>query len=220
MSTRSFLIPSPLSQYVSENWVDEPEVLQELRAETATRENSDLQISPEQGQFLTVLVKAIGAKRTLDIGVFTGYSSTVVALALPEDGKVVACDVSDEYTRIAQQYWAKAGISRKVDLRLGPALETLDRLVQDGWSNTFDFAFIDADKTNYLGYFERCLDLIRPGGVIAADNVLWSGRIADPADRGEGTEHIREFNRKVRADTRVAASLVPLGDGLTVAVKA
>ncbi|HTQ10016.1 MAG TPA: class I SAM-dependent methyltransferase, partial [Fimbriimonadaceae bacterium] len=138
----------------------------------------------------------------------------------PEDGKVVACDVSDEYTRIAQQYWAKAGISRKVDLRLGPALETLDRLVQDGWSNTFDFAFIDADKTNYLGYFERCLDLIRPGGVIAADNVLWSGRIADPADRGEGTEHIREFNRKVRADTRVAASLVPLGDGLTVAVKA
>jgi len=220
MSTRSFLIPDSLSEYVVKNWVDEPEVLRELRIETAEMANSDLQISAEQGQFLTVLLKAIGAKRTLDIGVFTGYSSTIAALAVPSDGLVVACDLSDEYTQTARRYWAKAGVSQKVDLRLGPAIESLDGLIDEGMAGTFDFAFIDADKPNYVGYFERCLELIRAGGVIAADNVLWSGRVADSSDEQDGTKRIREFNRRVHADPRVTVSLVPLGDGLTVAVKA
>jgi predicted O-methyltransferase YrrM len=220
MSTRSFLIPDPLAGYVDKNWITEPAILAELRAETAaTMKDPDMQISPDLGQFLTVLLKGIGARRTVEVGVFTGYSSTVTALALPEDGRIVACDVSEEFTAMARKYWEKAGVSEKVDLRIGPALETLQSLHFQGGSGKYDFAFIDADKDNYWGYFERCLRLLRRGGIIAVDNVLWSGRVADPAENDVRTLAIREFNARVHADSRVVASLVPVGDGLTLAVK-
>ncbi len=220
MSTRSFLIPETLSGYVDNNWVDEPALLGELRAETAaSTKDPNMQISPDLGQFFTVLLKAIGAKRTIEVGVFTGYSSTVTAMALPPDGRVIACDVSEEFTSIARRYWARAGVAQKIELRLGPALDSLDQLISGGAAGEFDFAFIDADKGNYWNYFERCLKLIRAGGVIAADNVLWSGRVADDAEQDDNTNAIRDFNRRVHADRRVIASLAPIGDGVTLAVK-
>jgi predicted O-methyltransferase YrrM len=220
MSTRSFLIPDPLADYVDKNWITEPAVLRELRAETAaTMKDPNMQISPDLGQFLTVLLKGLGARRTVEVGVFTGYSSTVTALALPADGRVIACDVSEEFTAMARKYWAKAGIAEKVELRIGPALETLQSLHFQGGSGKYDFAFIDADKDNYWGYFEKCLRLLRPGGILAVDNVLWSGRVADQSNTEASTQAIREFNRRVHADPRVVASLVPIGDGLTLAVK-
>lgn len=220
MSTSSFLIPEPLAGYVDRNWITEPGVLRELRAETAaSMEDPNMQISPDLGQFLTVLMKGIGARRTLEVGVFTGYSSTVTALALPDDGKLIACDVSEEFTAMARRYWVKAGVDHKVELRIAPALETLDALIAGGGEGQYDFAFIDADKGNYWGYFERCLRLLRQGGIIAVDNVLWSGRVADEADQQDNTKAIRDFNRRVHEDTRVVASLVPVGDGLTLAVK-
>lgn len=220
MSTRSFLMPEQLADYVQNNWITEPEVLKELRAETAaTIEDFNMQISPDLGQFLTVLLKGTGARRTVEVGVFTGYSSTVTALALPEDGHIVACDISEEYTRMARRYWERAGVAHKIDLRIGPAQESLDRLIAEGRSGEFDFAFIDADKAGYWGYFEKCLQLLRPGGLIAVDNVLWSGRVANDSNADESTGQIRDFNRRVHEDPRVVASLVALGDGLTLAVK-
>lgn len=219
MSTRSFLVPDSLADYVESNWIREPDVLRELRDETAKLPESNMQISPDLGQFLTVLLKGIGAKRTVEVGVFTGYSSTVTALALPPDGKVTACDVSEEYTSIARRFWSKAGVEGKIDLRIAPALETLETLIFQGGEERYDFAFIDADKPNYWGYFEKCLRLLRPGGVVAIDNVLWSGRVADDANQEESTLAIREFNRRVHEDSRVIASLVPIGDGLTLATK-
>lgn len=219
MSTSSFLIPEPLAGYIDKNWITEPDVLRELRAETAaSMADANMQISPDLGQFLTVLMKGIGARRTLEVGVFTGYSSTVTALALPADGKLIACDVSEEFTAMARRYWAKASVDHKIDLRIAPALETLDALIAGG-EGQYDFAFIDADKGNYWGYFERCLRLLKKGGIIAVDNVLWSGRVADESDQQDNTIAIRDFNRRVHEDARVAASLVPVGDGLTLAVK-
>jgi caffeoyl-CoA O-methyltransferase len=220
MSTRSFLIPPPLADYVDRTWIDEPEVLRQLRAETAaTMSDPDMQISPDLGQFLTVLLKGIGARLTVEVGVFTGYSSTVTALALPSDGEVIACDVSEEFTRVARKYWELAGVEEKIHLRLGPATDTLRKMLEDGGAGQFDFAFIDADKPNYWNYFDSCVRLVRPGGLIAVDNVLWSGRVADEGIQDERTASIREFNIRVHEDSRVIASLVPVGDGLTLAVK-
>ena len=197
----------------------EPTILTQLRQETSQMPRSIMQISPEQGQFMALLVKLIGAKKTLEVGVFTGYSSLVVALALPADGKIVACDVSEEYTNIARRYWQQAGVEDKIDLHIAPALETLDKLLTAGEAGTFDFAFIDADKGNYDNYYERCLELIRPGGLIAIDNVLWSGKVADTEIQDNQTNKIRALNRKLHQDSRITLSLVPIADGLTLAMK-
>ncbi len=178
-----------------------------------------MQIAPEQGQFMALLIELLGATKTLEIGVFTGYSSLRVALALPPNGKIVACDVSEEYTAIARRYWQTAGVADKIDLRLAPALETLDQLLASGQAETFDFAFIDADKQNYEGYYERSLQLVRRGGLIAIDNVLWSGQVANPQDQDNSTLAIRAFNDKLHHDERVSLSLVPIADGLTLAFK-
>lgn len=197
----------------------EPEILRQLRQETARHSLSMMQIAPEQGQFMALLVQMLGATKTLEVGVFTGYSSLCIALALPSTGKIVACDVSEEYTAIARRYWQTAGVADKINLQIGPALETLDQLLADGQAETFDFAFIDADKVNYDGYYERSLQLVRPGGLIAIDNVLWSGRVADPHNQEESTVAIRALNEKLHHDERVTLSLVPIADGLTLTLK-
>ncbi|WP_353930592.1 class I SAM-dependent methyltransferase [Okeanomitos corallinicola TIOX110] len=197
----------------------EPEILTQLRQETAQLPGAIMQISPEQGQFMALLIKLLGAKKTLDIGVFTGYSSLVVALALPTDGKVIACDINLESTAIARRYWEKAGVEDQIDLRIAPALETLDELIATGETESFDFAFIDADKGNYENYYERSLKLIRPGGLIAIDNVLWSGKVADPEIQDNKTQKIRDFNQLLHQDARINLSLVPIADGLTLAMK-
>jgi predicted O-methyltransferase YrrM len=208
-----------LYNYLLSVSLQETEVLKQLRKETATLPMSVMQIAPEQGQFMALMVKLIGAKKTLEVGVFTGYSTLVVALALPEDGKIIACDVDEEYTKIAQKYWQQAGVNHKIDLRIAPALETLDKLIAEKQENTFDFAFIDADKRNYPNYYEQTLKLIRPGGLIAIDNVLWSGQVADSKDTDKRTIAIREFNQKLHQDRRVNISLLPIADGLTLAMK-
>ncbi|MBD2336514.1 class I SAM-dependent methyltransferase [Calothrix sp. FACHB-156] len=219
MSTRTIGLNEQLYSYLLSVSLREPEILQRLRQETASHPSGNMQISPEQGQFMRLLVQLIGAKKTLEVGVFTGYSTLSVALALPADGQIIACDVSEEYTAVARLYWQEAGVSDKIDLRLAPALATLDQLLATGQANTFDFAFIDADKVNYDGYYERALQLIRPGGLIAIDNVLWSGRVANPEIQNESTQAIRILNQKLRDDERVTLSLLPIGDGLTLALK-
>jgi predicted O-methyltransferase YrrM len=219
MHKNSLGLSDALYGYMLENSLREPEILGKLRAETATRHQARMQISPEQGQFMALLVQLMGAKRALEIGVFTGYSSTCVALALPADGEMIACDVSAEYTEIARRYWQAAGVAHKIELRLGPALQTLDHLLAQGQAETFDFAFIDADKGNYPHYYDRALQLLRPGGLMAIDNVLWSGRVADPAAQDKITRTIRVFNQKVAEDDRVTLSLLPIADGLTLALK-
>ncbi len=219
MSSRTIVLSDALYEYMLSVSLREPDVLSRLREETANLPQHNMQISPEQGQFMALLVELTGARRCLEIGTFTGYSALSVALALPEDGLIVACDISDEFTSRAKPYWQEAGVAGKIDLRLGPALETLDALIADGESGAFDFAFIDADKVNYQGYFQRALDLIRPGGLILIDNVLWSGAVADPARDDEDTEAIRDFNRALADDPRISLSLVPIGDGLTLARK-
>lgn len=179
-----------------------------------------MQIAPEQGQFMALLVRLIGARRALEIGVFTGYSSIAVALAMPDDGVLTACDVSEEYTRVARRYWAEAGVDRKIELRLGPAVETLDKLIDEGHGGTYDFAFIDADKESYADYYERTLRLVRPKGLILLDNVLRDGRVVDPEVSDPATEAIRAINRKLHTDDRVFISMIPVADGLTLAMKA
>lgn len=197
----------------------EPDVLRKLREETVSMPMARMQVSPELGQFLALLVELISAKRTLEIGVFTGYSSLAVALALPEDGCIIACDVSEEWTALARRYWAEAGVSHKVKLHLAPAIETLDGLIAAGEGGGFDFAFIDADKTQYAAYYEHALTLLRPGGLIAVDNVLWSGSVADPAKTDDDTAALRAFNEKLLGDQRVTLSMLPISDGLTLARK-
>ncbi|QLE54443.1 class I SAM-dependent methyltransferase [Nostoc sp. TCL26-01] len=219
MSAQTIGLDQPLYDYLLSNSVREPEILWKLRQETANHPRALMQISPEQGQFMRLLVQLLGAKKTIEIGVFTGYSSLSVALALPADGKIIACDVSEEFTAIARRYWQEAGVADKIDLRLAPGLVTLDALLADGQAGTFDFAFIDADKENYEGYYEQALKLIRPGGLIAIDNVLWSGRVADSSIQDESTQAIRTLNQKLYNDERVTLSLVPIGDGLTLALK-
>jgi len=208
-----------LGDYIRGVTLREPAILARLREETASNPQAGMQVSPEQGQFLAFLTELISAKRTLEVGVFTGYSSLSVAMAMPDDARIVACDVSDEWTQVARRYWQEAGVAHKIDLRLGPALETLRKLLDGGAAGTFDFAFIDADKQNYQGYFDLALQLLRKGGLIVADNVLWSGRVIDPAVNDESTVAIRAFNQRLQSDDRVSITLVPIGDGLFLARK-
>ena len=219
MQKKTLGLDQQLYEYLLDVSVREAEILQKLRAETAQYPGAIMQIAPEQGQFMALLVQLLGAKKTLEIGVFTGYSSLVTALALPPEGKIVACDIDEKSTSIARRYWQEAGVIDKIDLRIAPALETLDKLLEEGQTNTFDFAFIDADKRNYENYYEKCLQLIRPGGLIAVDNVLWFGKVADPQDEDKRTIAIRDFNQKLAQDKRVKISLVPIADGLTLALK-
>jgi predicted O-methyltransferase YrrM len=219
MSKKYLTLTDSVYDYLQAVSVREPNVLKRLREETASMPNFTMQISPDQGQFMALLVQLINASKTLEVGVFTGYSSLSVALALPTDGKLIACDVSDEYTQVARRYWAEAGVAGKVSLRLAPALETLDGLINEGQAGTFDFAFIDADKGNYDGYYERALKLVRKGGLITIDNVLWGGKVADDNAQDADTVAIRALNEKLLDDQRVSLSLLPIADGLTLALK-
>jgi caffeoyl-CoA O-methyltransferase len=212
-------IPDTILDYLRVASLREPPVLRRLREETASHPRANMQISAEHAQFMAFLVELIRAERTIEIGVFTGYSALAVALALPPSGRVVACDVSEEYTSVARRYWKEAGVENRIDLRLMPAIETLHRMIETDERGRYDFAFIDADKPNYENYYECCLELLRPGGVIMADNVLWSGRVADPSDQTADTVALRSFNEKLLADSRVTISMLPLDDGITLALK-
>ncbi len=219
MTRRTSHLPDDLYAYLLDVSLREHDVLRKLREETAGLERSNMQIGPEQGQLMALLVELLGARKALEIGTFTGYSALAVALALPEDGRLVACDVSEEWTAVGRRHWVEAGVAHKIDLRLAPALETLDRLLTNGEAGTFDFAFIDADKEGYDAYYERALELIRPGGLIALDNTLWEGKVVDPEFTDPDTEAIRAINAKLASDGRVTLSLLPVGDGLTLARK-
>jgi len=216
MSSRSIGLSDELHEYLLSVAVREPDVLRRLRAETALLESAGMQISPEQGQFMALLVQLIGARRVLEVGTFTGYSATRVALSLPEDGELIACDVSEEWTSIALRYWQEAGVDHKITLHLRPAVDTLQMLVDEGQRDSFDFAFIDADKENYDRYVEYALQLVQTGGVIGIDNVLWGGAVIDAERQDESTRAIRALNRKLSTDERVDISLLPVGDGLTL----
>ena len=219
MPSRTLSLDDNLYQYVLGHTVREHPVLAELREATIGMKHGGMQIGPDQGQLMQLLVKMLRAERTIEVGVFTGYSSLAVALALPAGGKVIACDVSEEWTSVARRYWQKAGVAGKIDLRLAPALETLDALIAAGGVGQYDFAFIDADKGAYRGYYERCLVLLRAGGLIAIDNTLWSGAVAKKDDQTVDTVAIRELNDFIANDRRVASSLLSVGDGVTLALK-
>jgi caffeoyl-CoA O-methyltransferase len=212
-------VTAELADYIRQITLREPDALRQQREATDLHPQASMQTSPEQGQLLHLLARLVAARKTLEVGVFLGYSSTWVALALPAGGKIIACDQSAEYAAQARLLWRAAGVEDKIELRLGPALATLDTLIAQGNGGSFDFAFIDADKTNYANYYDCALELLRPGGLMAIDNVLWDGDVIDPGITDADTEAIRAFNRKLRADDRVALSLVPLGDGLTLACK-
>ena len=216
---RNVQLTDTLYRYLVDHSVREPDVLRELREETAALPMAGMQIGADQGQFMALLTKLTGARRCLEIGVFTGYSSISVALALPRDGKILACDVSEEWTAIARRYWKKAGVDSKIELRLGPAVETLDGLLAKGEAGKFDFAFIDADKGNYLAYYERVLKLLRPGGLIALDNTLWSGDVANPENQKPDTVALRALNDALHRDERIDLALLPIGDGVSLARK-
>lgn len=219
MSTSSLGLDERLNDYLRAVSLREPPLLKKLRDETANLPEKSMQIAPEQGQFMGLLIELTGAKRAVEIGTFTGYSALCMAAAMPEDGSMTCCDVSEEWTSIARRYWAEAGLDHKIDLRLGPAKDTLDSMISGGEAGSFDIAFIDADKENYDGYYERCLELVRPGGLIIIDNVLWNGAVADPERDDADTNAIRALNEKLRDDERVALSMVPIADGLTLCVK-
>jgi predicted O-methyltransferase YrrM len=206
-------------QYLLSTSIREPEVARHLREETQQLENALMQIGPDQGQFMQLLIQLMRAKKTLEVGVFTGYSALWVALGLPADGRIIACDINEKYTSVARRYWKEAGVDQKIDLRIGPALETLGELLKANQAGTFDFAFIDADKTNYENYYERALELLRAGGLIAIDNTLWSGKVADPNANEADTVAIRQLNEKLHRDERVTVSMLTVGDGLTLAMK-
>jgi caffeoyl-CoA O-methyltransferase len=216
MSRRTLSLDDTLYRYLLDHSLREHPELAALREATRTHPRAGMQISPEQGQFMALLVKLIGARRTIEVGVFTGYSALAVALALPEDGRVLACDVSEEFTSIGRPYWQRAGVAGRIELVLAPALATLDARLAAGEAGTYDFAFIDADKAGYDGYYERCLRLARPGGLIAIDNVLWSGRVAAAA-ADQDTTALQRLNTKLHGDERIDLALLPLGDGLTLA---
>ncbi|MEW9897629.1 class I SAM-dependent methyltransferase [Chitinivorax sp. PXF-14] len=218
MSNRTLNLDDTLYRYVLDHSLREHPAQTALREATRSHPSANMQISPEQGQFMALLVRLLGARRTIEIGVFTGYSALSVALALPADGYVLACDISDDYTRIGRPYWQAAGVAGKIDLQLAPAQATLDARLAAGEAGSYDFAFIDADKTGYDGYYERCLQLLRPGGLIAIDNVLWSGNVARPAETAD-TAALQALNDKLHHDERVDLSLLPIGDGLTLARK-
>ena len=219
MSTRTLAMSDRIHEYLLSVTLRESEPMRRLRDETAKLPNSRMQISPEQGQLMALLVELLGARQAIEVGVFTGYSALSVALALPSDGRLIACDVNEEWTAIARRYWEEAGVAAKIELRLAPALQTLDALIAEGKAGQFDFCFIDADKGNYDAYYERCLTLLRPGGLLAIDNALWGGDVADPSNQEQSTKVIRALNAKVGADARVSSSLVPIGDGMHLARK-
>ncbi len=219
MSSRTIAVDDRLYDYLCAASLRETPLQRRLRDETRAMPEANMQISPEQGQFMALLVQLIGAERIVEVGTFTGYSALAMAAVLPASGRLVACDVSERWTAIARRYWAEAGLSDRIDLRLAPAMTTLDDLIAAGEGGRYDFAFIDADKENYRGYYERVLTLLRPGGLVAVDNVLWGGRVVDPTKRDNDTEAIRAFNTALRDDRRVDLSLVPIGDGLTLARK-
>ncbi|MFK0572795.1 class I SAM-dependent methyltransferase [Endozoicomonas sp.] len=219
MSNQSLQLTPSLYQYLYNVGLREHPVLKELREVTSHHQYRVMQISAEQGQLMAMLAKLINARRTIEIGVFTGYSALAVALALPDDGDLIACDINSEYTNIAKLYWEKAGVSDRIKLHLAPAMETLQQLIESGEENQFDMAFIDADKTGYDAYYEQCLQLIRPGGLILIDNVLWSGRVADENINDEDTRALKELNRKIHQDNRVDMMMLPISDGLTIAIK-
>jgi len=214
MTAKTLQLSDALHAYLLANSLRETPVQRALRAATSRMARATMQIAPEQGQFLQLLLKLTGALRCVEIGTFTGYSALAMALALPPGGRIVCCDLSEEWTAVARKYWARASVSKKIQLRLGPALGTLKNL-----QGPFDFAFIDADKANYQNYYERCLTLVRRGGLIAIDNTLWYGRVIDRRDQSADTRAIRAFNRRLRRDRRVDIALVPIGDGLTLALK-
>ena len=219
MSSITIGLSNELRKYMLDVSFRDDDILRQLREETLTLKEAQMQISPEQGALLSILTKILNAKKTLDIGVFTGYSSLVVARELSDNGQVVACDTSIEWTSIAKKYWKLAGVDKKVDLYLAPAIETLEKLIEDGQGSSYDFSFIDADKINYQSYYEYSLTLVKPGGIIAVDNVLWSGQVIDETDFEPATRAIRSFNEKLYQDDRVSISMVPVGDGLTLAYK-
>lgn len=219
----SFVRPTPMTdklyEYVLSVGLREPDLLRELREETSRLPECEWQIAPEQGPLLALLVQMLGAKNCLEVGTFTGYSAAWVAAALPPGGMVVCCEVNDTYAEVARKHWAKCGLLGRIDLRMGPALATLDRLLKMGWRGLIDYAFIDADKANYDAYYEQCLQLVRRGGLIAIDNTLWDGKVADPAVTDADTVAIRELNAKIHSDNRVFLSFLPFADGLTLCLK-
>ena len=219
MSTRTLNLNEQLYTYLLNHSLREHPVLTEVREVTATMTGSQMQISPEQGQFMALLIRLINAKKALEIGVFTGYSSLTVALALPEDGRLIACDITESCTKTAQEFWQKANVAEKIDLRIAPALKILDQLIANNEANSFDFIFIDADKKNYRNYYEQALILAKPGGLILLDNMLWGGRVADINNQEKNTNTIRDLNKFILNDSRVDMSLLPIGDGLTIARK-
>lgn len=219
MSGANEYLPENIYDYMTSVSVREPAILRRLREETASNPQAMMQTPPEHGQLLALLIQLMGARRTLEVGVFTGYSSLAVALALPNDGRIVACDVSEEYTSVARRYWKEAGVDHMIDLQLRPALETLQELITHRQHRRFDFAFIDADKANYEGYYEYALELIRPGGLIAIDNVLWHGKVVDPDANDADTLAIRALNKNLLADSRINLSMLPVSDGLTLCYK-
>jgi len=219
VTARTLPLDDRLQRYIVAHGARETAVQRDLRRITQRMPRSSMQIGAEQGALMQVLVRVMGARRCLEIGTFTGYSALAVALALPAGGRIVCCDVSEEWTSIARRYWRKAGVAGKIDLRIAPALETLDALLREGKAGKFDFAFIDADKANYSKYFERCLKLVRRGGLVAVDNTLWGGSVVNPRNQTVDTRAIRAFNRKLLRDRRVHIALVPVGDGLTLALK-
>ena len=214
MAGRAPLLAATVARYLQEHSVREPAVLRELRAATAPVPHSGMQIGADQGQFMAIVVKLMRAKRCLEIGTYTGYSALAVALALPKDGRIVCCDISEEWTAVGRPFWKKAGVEKKIDLRIAPAMQTLKKL-----KGPFDFVFIDADKPNYLNYYERCLKLLRRGGLIMVDNVLWSGEVANPQAQDELTVALRKFNERLHKDKRVEIALLSIGDGVTLALK-
>jgi len=220
MSNDFLALTETLYAYMLNNSLREPDVLRRLREETtATNPHAIMAISPVQGQFMMLLLKLIGAAKTLEVGVFTGYSSLCTALTIPADGHIYACDVSEEWTAMARRYWAEAGVDNKITLKLAPATETLDALLADGHAGTFDFAFIDADKSNYDHYYERALKLVRKGGLLVFDNMLWYGKVADPSVTDADTVALRALNEKLHHDDRVFTSLIGVGDGMNLAIK-
>jgi predicted O-methyltransferase YrrM len=216
LSFKTTPISEPVYDYLLNTSLREPQALADLRAETERHPHGGMRICPEQGQLMRLLVPLIGAQSAIEIGVFTGYSTLSVALALPEDGKLIACDRNAEWPAIGQPFWAAAGVASRIDLRIGKAAETLDALIEDGGAGTIDFAFIDGDKKNYGVYYEQCLTLVRPGGLILLDNVLWDGRLIDADDKDRATNAIRDLNEKIHSDERVFPSMLPIGDGLTI----
>ena len=219
MSNRNVYIDDKIYDYILDNSLRDMPILEKLREETIKMPDGRMQISSDQGQFMALLVRMLEVKKIVEVGTFTGYSSLVMALALPENGQIVACDISEEYTEVAQRFWQEAGVVDKIDLRLGLAVETLTEILSNGEAGTFDMAFIDADKRNYKVYYEKCLELLRPGGLILIDNVLWYGKPARLEETDTDTTAIRNFNKNIYKDERVEMSMITVGDGLTLALK-